>query len=75
MQGKINHRLLLEAVREAKNQIEENNGGDMGMRKPLEMMSRQEKLNYTFTGDPSDDGWKRNPRFGQWVEVEVVEGV
>jgi hypothetical protein len=44
------------------------------VRKPLELMSREEKLNYTFTGDPSDDSWRRNPRFGQWVEVEVVEG-
>jgi hypothetical protein len=71
---KGNHKLLLEAVREAKNQIEENNGGELGMRKPLELMSREEKLNYTFTGDPSDDSWRRNPRFGQWVEVEAVEG-
>jgi hypothetical protein len=71
---KGNHKLLLEAVREAKNQIEENNGGDIGMRKPLEMMSRGEKLNYTFTGDPSDDSWRRNPRFTRCVEVEVVEG-
>jgi hypothetical protein len=36
-------------------------------------MSREEKLNYTFTGDPSDDSWRRNPRFGQWVALEVVD--